>query len=155
MHVDSFSEIEDEFLERVNSSVWCNMATIDRAQRPYSRIIHPIWERSTGWVLTHRDSHKAKQLARNPHVSLAYIRGDIQKPVYVDCEAAWESDLEEKGRVWTLVSGTAPPFGSDPTPDFESPANPRFGLLKLTPWEIVLVTFPAASYDLGHKVWRA
>jgi general stress protein 26 len=155
MHVDSFSEIEEEFRVRVNSSVWCNMATIDGAQRPYSRIIHPIWERSTGWVLTHRDSHKAKQLARNPHVSLSYIRGDIQKPVYVDCGATWEDDLREKGRVWDLVSGTAPPLGFDPTPDFESPANPRFGLLKLTPWRIVLVTFPAASYDLGHKVWRA
>ncbi len=61
MEVEQFAEIEMEFIDRVHSMVWCNVATVDRQQRPYSRILHPLWESSTGWVLTHRDSHKSKQ----------------------------------------------------------------------------------------------
>ncbi|MEJ2133544.1 MAG: hypothetical protein P8Y95_18415 [Gammaproteobacteria bacterium] len=102
----------------------------------------------------HSNSHKSKHLAHNPYVSLAYIRGDIQRPVYVDCKATWVDDLAIKERVWNLVKSEPPPLGLDPAPDFESPQNPRFGLLKLAPWRIVLVTFPAESYDAGHVVWR-
>jgi len=154
LELASFSEIETEFLHRVQSTVWCNVATVDRAGRPYSRILHPIWESSTGWILTHRDSHKAKHLEHNPFISLSYVPADIQKPVYVDCKTSWEEDLTEKRRLWDLVRSISPPLGFDPEPDFANPTNPNFGLLKLKPWRIVLVTFPAASYDEGHKVWR-
>ena len=154
MEVEQFAEIEKEFIDRVHSMVWCNVATVDRQQRPYSRILHPLWESSTGWVLTHRDSHKSKHLEHNPFVSLAYVRGDIQRPVYADCKASWVEDRAEKERIWALVESAAPPLGFDPAPDFESPASPRLGLLKLSPWRITLGTYPAESYDAGHLVWR-
>jgi pyridoxine/pyridoxamine 5'-phosphate oxidase len=83
MVVNNFSEIEQEFIQRVHTIVWCNVATVDSQGRPRSRILHPIWEGSTGWILTQRDSYKSKHLAANPHVSLAYV-ADITKPVYVD-----------------------------------------------------------------------
>ena len=154
MDVESFSEIEKEFIDRVHSMVWCNVATVDRRQRPYSRILHPLWESSTGWVLTHRDSHKSKHLEHNPYVSLAYITGNVQRPVYVDCKAAWVEDQAVKERIWELFKGTPPPLGFDPAPEFESPENRRAGLLKLSPWRIVVVSYPAESYDAGHLVWR-
>lgn len=154
MEVEHFAEIEAEFIDRVHSMVWCNAATVDRQQRPYSRILHPLWEGSTGWLLTHRDSHKSKHLEQNPYLSLAYIRGDIQRPVYADCKAAWVEDQSVKERVWELFKSAPPPLGFDPAPEFESPASPRCGVLRLSPWRIVLVTFPAESYDAGHLVWR-
>ena len=149
-----FSEIADEFRARVLADPWCNASTIDRKSRPYSRILHPIWEDRTGWVLTHRDSHKSKQLDLNAHMSLAYIRGHIQKPLYVDCVAEWTEGLDEKRRVWELVRATPEPVGFDPTPDFVEPGHPNFGLLRLMPWRIVLVNFPAPSLDAGQRVWR-
>ena len=155
MEVESFADIEEEFIERVHSMVWCNFATVDAKLRPYSRILHPIWERSTGWILTHRGSHKSKQLSANPHASLAYVRGDVRKPVYVDCVAEWEEDRDEKRRIWDLVAATPPPLGHDPTADFVHPDHESFGLLRLTPWRIVLVTFPAPSLDAGQRVWRS
>ena len=33
-HIDNFSEIEEEFLQRVRSMVYCSAATIDLHQRP-------------------------------------------------------------------------------------------------------------------------
>jgi hypothetical protein len=154
MHVTHFSEIEAEFIERVHQMVWCSVATIDSQQRPRSRILHPIWEGSTGWIATHPDSLKAAHLARNPYVSLAYIT-DAMKPVYADCKSEWVADLDEKRRIWALFKSTPAPLGYDPAQDFISPESERFGLLKLTPWRIDLVTFPAPSFEEGTKVWRA
>ena len=44
------------FVEMAHRIVWCSVATVDRAGRPRSRVLHPIWtwedERLTGWVGT-------------------------------------------------------------------------------------------------------
>jgi general stress protein 26 len=153
MEIKHFSEIEDEFIERVHSMVWCNVATVDSRQRPRSRILHPIWEGSTGWIGTNRNSYKSKDLAHNPYVSLAYI-ADLAKPVYADCTAEWVDDLEQKVRIWNLFKDAPPPLGYDPAPIFTSPDHEDFGLLKLTPWRIAIVTFPAPSHEEGQRIWR-
>jgi hypothetical protein len=154
MEVQNFSEIEAEFIKRVHTMVWCNVATVDSKGRPRSRILHPIWEGSTGWIGTHPDSHKAGHLAKNPHVSLAYIT-ELFKPVYVDCTAEWIHDLDQKKRIWDLFRNTPPPLGYDPAQDFISYDSERFGLLKLTPWRIDLVSFPAESFEKGTLVWKS
>jgi hypothetical protein len=153
MEVKHFSEIEAEFIQRVNRMVWCSVATIDSAQRPRSRILHPVWEGSTGWILTHRSSHKSKHLARNPYMSLAYV-GEVMSPVYADCCVEWVEDMAEKVRVWDKVKNLPPPLGFDPAHDFIRPDHENFGLLKLTPWRIDLVSFPAESFEKGTQVWR-
>lgn len=95
MEVTDFAEMEAEFIQRVHRMVWCSAATIDAKQRPRSRILHPIWEGATGWIGTHRNSFKARHLARNPHMSLAYI-AELMTPVYVECTAEWVDDLAQK-----------------------------------------------------------
>jgi uncharacterized pyridoxamine 5'-phosphate oxidase family protein len=153
MDVANFSEIEDEFIRRVHSMVWCSVATVDGRQRPRSRLLHTIWEGMTGWICTHRNSFKSRHLAQNPYVSLAYIT-DIHKPVYVDCKAAWMDNLDQKRRVWNLFKNTPEPLGFDPAIDFVNPEHANFGLLKLAPWRIALVSFPAPSHAEGQKIWR-
>ena len=153
MEVTHFSEIEAEFISRVHSIVWCNAATVDRKNRPRSRVLHPIWEGETGWVLTHRNSHKSKHLAHNPHVSLSYIK-DALKPVFIACTATWVDDPAEKERVWELFKQTPPPLGYDPATEFERVDHENLGLLKFTPWRIAIVTFPAESHDEGQRIWR-
>ncbi len=111
-----------------------------------------MWEGSTGWICTHRDSYKAKHLANNPYVSLAYIT-NIMQPVYADCKTEWINDLDEKRRVWELFKNTPEPLGFDPAQDFIKPEHENFGLLKLIPWRIDLVTFPAPSFKEGTRVW--
>jgi hypothetical protein len=81
-----FAEIEAEFIQRVHAMVWCSMATLDTRNRLRSRILHPIWEGAVGWASARPHSLKAKHIAHNAYVSLAYI-GDIAKPVYADCKA--------------------------------------------------------------------
>lgn len=151
MQVETFAEIEAEFIERVEKIVWCNVATIDSQQRPRSRILHPIWEGSVGWIATSAKSYKAKHIANNPHISLAYV-ADITRPVYVDCIAKWVEDDNEKQRLWDLFVNTPPPIGYDLAPFFGTVEN--LNVLKLTPWRIDLATFPPPSQEEASKVWR-
>lgn len=149
MDVQAFAEIEAEFIQRAHSAVWCAVTTINSANRPRSRVLHPIWEGQTGWIATGRQSHKAKHLAENPYISLTYMK-DPLNPVYVDCKAEWVDDATEKARLWHLFSTTAPPLGYDLAPFFGSLDNPGYGVLKLTPWRIEL-----ASLGGDVKVWRS
>ena len=113
MDVTSFAEIEEEFMARVRRIAWCTVATVDAKGRPRTRILHPIWEGTTGWIATGRHSHKEKHLAKNPYVSLSYWDPQHQQ-IYADCKAEWCDDAAEKRRVWDLYKNTPPPLGYDP-----------------------------------------
>lgn len=143
MKTRNFNDIKSEFSTRVEKMIWCNVATISPKQRPRSRIMHPVWEGSTGWVTSRRFATKAKHLEANPYVSLAYV-ADVAKPVYIECKAAWEDDMDEKIRVWDFLKSTPEPYGFDPTMLFQTQDNPNYGLLRLTPWRIELVNLPDA-----------
>ena len=113
MEVASFAEIEEEFTARVSRIVWCTVATVDTQGRPRTRILHPIWEGSTGWIATGRHSLKEKHLAANPYLSVSYW--DQEHPqVYVDAKAEWQDDQAEKLRIWNLYKDTPVPYGYDP-----------------------------------------
>jgi general stress protein 26 len=153
MDVTSFDEIKDEFAERVQRIVWCTVATIDRQGRPRSRILHPIWEGTTGWIATGRQSFKAKHLAENPFVSLGYW--DVQRGIaYVECKAAWEDSTQQKRRIWELYKDTPPPYGYDPGMIWPGPDDASFGLLKLTPWRIELHSLTEMGQSIPSRVWR-
>ncbi len=149
-----FADIEEEFLERIAKTVWCTMATVDRKGRPRSRIIHPIWEGSTGWILTGRNTLKTKHLERTPYVSLTYWDPG-HKQVYADCEARWDDDIKTKQSVWDLYKKTPPPLGYDPAMFFDSADSPETGALKLKPWRIELFSLTDLASGAEPKVWRA
>jgi general stress protein 26 len=148
--VERFAEIEAEFIDRVHRIVWCNMATVDGQGRPRSRIVHPIWDGSTGWIATNRDSFKNRHLAVNPYVSLAYT-ADITRPVYVDCVAEWADGIADKRRVWGMFSAASEPLGYDPAPFFVAVDHPNFGVLRLTPWRIAVVTQSPYTSLVWHR----
>lgn len=151
MEYDNFSVIEEEFYVRVGKIVWCTFTTIDRADRPRSRIMHPIWEGSQGWVATGRHTLKAKHIARNPWVSLCYWDPDHNQ-AYVDCKAEWADDAETRERVWHLYNETPPPMGYDLSTFWpDGPDHENFGVLKLTPWRIELSSLSNLN---DSKVWR-
>lgn len=154
MEVRSFAEIEEDFMSRVRRIAWCSVATVDRQGRPRQRILHPIWEGTTGWIATGRHSFKAKHLARNPHVSLSYWDPKHQQ-AYVDCTAEWDDRIEEKRRIWELYKTTPPPLGYDPGIIWRGGAeDPTFGLLRLRPWRIELYGLEDLGVQRPPRVWR-
>ena len=137
MEALQFEDIQAEFMRRVGRAVYCNMATIDRKNRPRSRVMHPIWDGPIGWAISWPESHKTKHLQANPYVSLAYIQ-EHETPVYVDCLAEWIDDVGEKERIWELHQTIPPPLGFDPQPHYGTIHHKYYGLLRFTPWRIEL-----------------
>ena len=153
MEVASFSDIENDFMERVRRIVWCTVATVDRQGRPRTRILHPIWEGSTGWIATGRQSHKAKHLERNPYVSLTYWDQQHQQ-IYADCKAEWDDSPQQKQRIWDLYKSTTPPLGYDLGIIWKSPEDPTYGVLKLTPWRIELFALSDLFSRTPPRIWH-
>jgi general stress protein 26 len=154
MDVAAFSEIQDEFNERIERIVWCTVTTVDRKGRPRGRLLHPIWEGSTGWIATGRNSFKAKHLESNPHVSLAYWDPQHEQ-VYADCRAEWVDDPAEKARVWELFKATPAPMGYDLGLFWkEGPEDLGYGLLRLVPWRVELWSLQQMMQGAPPRVWR-
>ena len=155
MDVASFADIEDDFQARITRIVWCTVATVDRAGRPRTRILHPIWEGATGWIATGRHSLKEKHLAANPYVSLTYW-DPKQEQVYVEAKAEWADDPAERRRIWELYKSTPPPLGYDPGMIWQGgPDREDFGVLKLTPSRIEVWGLTDLMAGKQPRVWRA
>lgn len=151
--VSSFDEIADEFHARIARIVWCTMATTDPKRRTRVRLVHPVFEGSTGWITTRRYSNKGRHLAANPHVSLGYWDPQ-QAMVYVDARAEWMDDAAEKQRVWDYIAAVPPPLGFDPAFIWAAgPSDPGFGLLKLTPWRIEICGMHDGAMA-EPRIWR-
>ncbi len=150
MDVENFSVIEEEFLKRVSKIVWCTFTTVDTQGRPRSRMLHPIWEGSCGWIATGRQSFKAKHLANNPFVSLTYWDPGHEQ-VYAECKAQWDDSLESKQKIWELYKSTPEPLGYDLKMFWSDAEDENFGLLKLTPWRIELSSL---AEMMNPRVWR-
>lgn len=154
MDVASFDEIAADFNDRVSSIVWATVATNDRKGRLRSRVLHPIWEGSTGWIVTGRQTLKTKHLAVNPFVSVGYWDQETGI-VTAECRAEWDDDPRDKQRVWDLFKNTPPPYGYDPGMIWAAgPTDPAFGLLRLVPWRIELSGLQELMTGKPPRVWR-
>jgi len=151
MDVSRFEDIAQEFERRVRAAIWCIAATVDTRGRPRTRILHPVWEGTTGWITTRPNTLKAKHIAANPQVSCGYP--DPAAPVYVEATADWVTERPEMQRVWDYIKAQPEPYGFDPAFIWkQGPDTPDFGLLKLTPWRIE-VQAVAGGPTAGTGVW--
>jgi general stress protein 26 len=155
MAVEKFAEIAKQFDERVRKIVWCTVTTVDTAGRPFSRILHPIWEGPVGWIATGRQTLKAKHLAKNPNCSLSYWTPE-HDTVMVQCRAEWADDAATKQRIWNLLKSTPGPVGYDPILFWKAGVtDPTYGVLKLTPRRIELWTGQDMATGKPPTVWTA
>jgi general stress protein 26 len=159
----TFDEIAKTFDERVRRIVWCTVTTVDTKGRPFSRILHPIWEEpqapasgpATGWIATGRQTLKTKHLARNPMVALSYW-DPAHDTVIAQCRAEWCDDDATRRRIWELLAGTPPPVGYDPALFFPGgAADPGYGVLRLTPTRVELWAGQDMLQGRPPTVWKA
>src|SRR6266849_9194235 len=90
--VERFADLQDDFLAVTDEIIWCTVATVDRRQRPRSRVMHVAWEvedgRPVGRITTRRTPLLTAHLARNDFVSCSYWTPE-HRVVYADCQASW------------------------------------------------------------------
>ena len=80
-----------------------------------------------------------KHLAANPNVALSYWDPQHDTAV-VHARAEWCDDTATKTRIWNLLKNTPPPVGYDPELFWRNGMDDTFGVLKLTPFQIQLLT---------------
>ena len=66
MRIETFAEIEPEFVERAHRMVWRHMATVGPDGRPRTRIVHPVWEGAAAHVTSLRVGPKADASIATP-----------------------------------------------------------------------------------------
>lgn len=152
MRIAVFDEIEQRFTERVHQAVWCTLATVDTEGRPRTRIVHTIWEGATGYAVTRRGSPKLRDIAANPHVSLAYTT-DIGRPVYAECRAVGTDDGDSRRHVWDLFGSAPAPLGYDVSTIFKSADDPEYIVLRFDAERIAVED--ATGQGERRLVWRA
>jgi len=154
MDVASFDDIKADFNDRVSTIVWATVTTNDRKGRLRSRVLHPVWEGSTGWICTGRQSLKAKHLTVNPYLSVSYW-DQAKGIVNAECKAEWADSPAEKQRVWDLFKNTPGPYGYDPAMFWPGgPTDAAFGALRLVPWRIELSGLQELMTGKPPRVWR-
>jgi hypothetical protein len=132
--------VQNAFIETARRIVWCTVATVDRRNRPRSRVLHPYWELDgdelSGWITTRPTPLKLAHLAHSPYVSCSYW--DATHDVAVaECRAEWVADPELKRHAWELFRAADEPLGHDPYAIWPAgPGDPDAGVLRLTPWRV-------------------
>lgn len=139
--MQSLEAVAPAFVDMAHQIVWASVATIDRRDRPRSRVLHPIWQWDgstlTGWVATGPTPLKRAHLERSPHVSVNYWT-QSQDTCVAECRSEWCFDLPTRERIWRLFEETPAPVGYDPAiiPGWEKPSDDAFAVLKLAPWRL-------------------
>jgi hypothetical protein len=150
--------VAEQFVTIAHRVVWCTMATVDRHNRPRSRIVHPVWEIRDGalhgLLATRPTPLKLAHLAHAPHVSCTYW--DPAHDVAVaECAARW---LDEAGReeAWERIKRAPAPVGYDPATIWpDGPAGPEFAVIALEPWRVSAASAAALARGERAAVWRA
>lgn len=130
----------EEAVDIAHHVVWAVMTTVDGLGRPRSRIVHPVWVlhggRLTGWLTTRRTPLKARHLATNPHVSLAYVGANTDF-AYFDCMAEWAEDPDARRECWDAFLEAPPPVHYDPATIWPNgPDSESFAALRFTPYRV-------------------
>jgi len=140
---DGYRDVQATFLAVAEQVVWATVSTVDASNRPWSRILHPLWERTgsglVGWVLTRPTPVKRAHLAHSPHVSVSYWHPAHDTAV-AQSRAAW-ADEDERHHAWELARRTPPPLGYDPATTWPAGAGSEdCACLRLVPWRLRVAT---------------
>jgi hypothetical protein len=150
--------VTDTFVAIAHRIVWCTLATVDRAGRPRSRVVHPIWEPSddglVGWLTSRPTPLRRAHLAANPYVSCSYW--DPAHDVAVaECRAAWVSDPAAREHAWGCFRAATPPLGHDPGTIWPAGlGDPDAGVIRLDPWRLRAAAAATLARGEPAHVWR-
>ena len=149
--------VAEQFVAIAHRVVWCTLATVDRHNRPRSRIVHPVWEVRDGalhgLVATRPTPLKRAHLAHAPHVSCTYW--DPAHDVAVaECAARW-LDEPQRADAWARIASAPEPVGYDPATIWTGPDSPDFAVLALDPWRVSAASAAALARGERAAVWRA
>ena len=151
--------VQNAFVDVAHRIVWCTVATVDRRNRPRSRVLHPYWDlrddELTGWITTRPTPLKVAHLDHSPYASCSYW--DPTHDVAVaECHAEWVDDPVVKAHAWDLFRTADEPLGHDPYAIWpDGPDDPDAGVLRLTPWRLRVAGMEVLMGRAPALTWTA
>ena len=145
--MSELAETAPAFVQMAHRIVWATVATVDRAGRPRSRVLHPIWEWDgttlVGRIATDPAGLKRAHVDRVPSVSVHYW-DPTHDTCTAECDARFDDRPEARAALWERFASAPEPVGYDPTiiPGWTSPDAPTFGVLVL---ELAFVAWAAVQ----------
>jgi hypothetical protein len=157
----SLTETAPAFVEIAHRVVWATVATADPQGRPWTRILHPLWEwdgeRLVGWVGTTPTRTKRSHLEAHPFASATYWHPSHDTAT-AQCRAQLVTDDDTRTWLWERFRGEPEPLGYDPAiiPTWEGPLSPAFAALRLEPWRLHVQPGPVMTEGRADllKDWR-
>lgn len=160
--MSALADAAPAFVEIAHRIVWATAATVDGAGRPWTRVLHPIWQwdddRLVGWIATSPTRTKREHLDAHPYVSVTYW-DPSQDTANADCRASLHMDDETRTGLWRAFEQAPSPVGYDPgiIPAWsDGPTSPGFAALRLDPYRLRVQPAAAMTGDSSVKVhsWR-
>ena len=151
------TEIGPRFVEMAHGIGIAVAATTNRKGQPRTRVMQPVWDWDggavTGWASTSTEAPKLAHLRRIPSLSLTYWNAE-QDTCTADCDVDIIADDDERAAAWRRFLATPPPAGLDPAihPEWESPASPTFGVVRLCPHWLRVMPGTLMTQGTG-EVW--
>ncbi len=156
--VSELAEVAPAFVEMAHRIVWASVATVDRKDRPRSRVLHPLWDWDGaslgGWIATGPSPVKVHHLERSPFVSINYWAPNHDTCV-AECRATWSFDDETRQQVWEAFKNASAPVGYDPAviPVWkDGPITPTFAALRVEPWRLRVMPGTAMLTGQGETL---
>ncbi|MEM7078874.1 MAG: pyridoxamine 5'-phosphate oxidase family protein [Pseudomonadota bacterium] len=156
----TLAEIAPDFVTMAHKIVWCAVATVDAQQRPWTRVLHPIWEYDgaelSGYIATGPTPIKTAHLAHSAYLSCNYWTPE-HDTCSAECHAQWLTGAEEKQTVWDKLANAPEPVGYNPSmiDGWDDAQSPTFAALKLTPWRVRVMPAAAMLTGEGTQIWQA
>lgn len=149
--VESSAEVELAFVVIARRVVLATLTVVDIANRPWSHVVHPLWEHGnnglTGWVFARSNRIRRRHVTHSSLVSLSYWHPTHDTAI-AQCEANW-ADEPERMHAWKLALHTPPPVGYNPGAVWPAGVDsPDCALLRLRPWR--LMSSSGASQAAGR-----
>jgi hypothetical protein len=150
--------VAEQFIAIAHRVVWCTLSTVDRRNRPRSRIVHPVWEVREGslhgLVATRPTPLKLAHLAHAPHVSCTYW-DPAHDVAIAECAARWLDEADRQA-AWERIARAPAPAGYDPATIWpDGPTSPEFAVIDLEPWRVSAASAAALARGERAAVWRA
>lgn len=148
---DSRTEVEHAFVVIARQVVVATLTMVDIANRPWSHVVHPLWEYGnnglTGWIFARSNRIRRRHVTHSSLVSLSYWH-PTHDTAFAQCAANWAGKSERK-HAWRLALQTPPPVGYDPATVWpEGVDSPDCALLRLQPWR--LTSSSGGSHSAGR-----
>lgn len=138
----ALADVAPAFVEMAHRIVWATVATVDRHDRPRSRVLHPIWEWDgaalVGWLGTSPTPVKLAHLERSPFVSIGYWAPNHDHCT-AECKVTWIRDDAGRTEVWERLKNGPEPVGYDPAiipPWADGPTGDAFAGWRIEPWRL-------------------